>query len=188
MLPASHTRTNTPLTDHGVPPALHAVPALNAADAVCEQLFQAINAADEAAVIALLSNGEISANAVQRADGHTALMHAVATGHAGIVEALLQAGASVNQSARSGMTALMMATHHGKVALVMRLAGEGADIDAAEEDGLTALMYAAIHGDSACALALADAGASITLRSHSAQKAVDLAPDWQYAAEEGETA
>ena len=184
MLPALHTRLTTPIIDHGVPLSLDALPAPNADDALREQLFQAISAADETAVNVLLSNGPISANAMQRADGHTALMHAVATGHAGIVELLLQSGASVNQPAPYGMTALMMAAHRGNVALAMQLAGKGAEIDAADEDGLAAPMYAAIQGETACAcaLALVDAGASITLRNHSAENAVELAASWLHTA------
>lgn len=178
MLPSLHTRRASPATDHGLPAVSD--PASSAADNRPEQLFEAIFAADEAAVTRLLSSGQLRADAVLGEDGHMALMHAVAIGHAGIVDALLQAGAPANQSAAKGMTALMMAAYHGSVGLAKQLLGKGAEIDAVDHDGLTALMHAAKQGETACALELIDAGASITMRSHHAQNAVDLAADWQH--------
>jgi hypothetical protein len=78
-------------------------------------------------------------------DGHTVLMAAAEAGDAPIVEALLDAGALVDQVDEYGWTALMYACSHpilARIPIVELLIERGADPDAASGNGLTPLMLA----------------------------------------------
>lgn len=182
MLPASYLQTDSPYTAHSTiaatPFAVHPVPVAFAASPACDSLFQAIREGDADAVAALLSAGTVDVNAVHARTGHTLLMHAVTAGHIPIVEALLLAGASVNQPSDDGMTPLMLAAFSGYVAIAKILLCNGAGIDTVYEDGTTALMFAAMQGESDCAHALVDAGASLALRDRKGENAADIAADW----------
>jgi tRNA A-37 threonylcarbamoyl transferase component Bud32 len=76
------------------------------------------------------------------------------------VDALLVAGAPVDQRDKSGETALMKAAFRGDNAMVTLLLNKGADVNVANPDGNTALDYAAAHGHETIIAALKGHGAS----------------------------
>ncbi|MES2786490.1 MAG: ankyrin repeat domain-containing protein [Pseudomonadota bacterium] len=81
-------------------------------------------------------------------DGNTALGLAVATGHTEAVEALLLAGANVNQAGDDGVTPLMKVVLTGNLPLVkILLSDPRIDLYASRKvDGASALFFAAAHG------------------------------------------
>lgn len=116
MLPASHSCTDSPHTAHstitGHAPAILAAPLPIAIEPACDKLFQDISEGDVIAATALLSNHRIHLGTLHAAAEHSLPMHALTSSHIPIVEALLHAGAAVNQPPNDGMTALILATHH----------------------------------------------------------------------------
>lgn len=78
---------------------------------------------------------------------YTLTMLAAAHGHAGIVTALLQAGAQVDARDGEGRTALMLAVHHRRLDAAEALLKAGADGDARAADGGTAVMLALARND-----------------------------------------
>jgi len=90
----------------------------------------------------------------------TALMHASAYGNAGVVNALLNAGATVDTKDRDGKTALMHASAYenaevalmlasvrgGRAEIVELLLENNANVNAGDKDGKTALMHASAYG------------------------------------------
>jgi ankyrin repeat protein len=85
-----------------------------------------------------------------KANGETALQHAVRSGSLEIVRHLADHGADVNAPLAPirGATALEFAALHGYLAIAEFLIRRGADVDAmpAKEEGSTALEGAAEHG------------------------------------------
>ena len=80
-------------------------------------------------------------------DGFTPLALACVNGDAGMIEALLKAGADANERLLNGETALMMASRTGSVAAMTVLLDHGADVNAKEAlHGTTPLMWAAAEG------------------------------------------
>lgn len=65
-------------------------------------------------------------------------------GDLGQIEALLQAGAQVNEADANGTTALMVAARTGQANIVRRLLEAGADVSPANNAGLTALHMAVL--------------------------------------------
>lgn len=65
-------------------------------------------------------------------------------GDLGQVDALLNAGANVNEADANGNTALMVAVRMGQASIARRLLEAGADADLANRDGVTALHLAAM--------------------------------------------
>jgi len=76
----------------------------------------------------------VSANAV----GSTPLHAAMAGGHAGVAQLLLDAGAPVDARQQGGWTPLHLAAHHGDAAALEALLAAGADITASDDAGVTA--------------------------------------------------
>ena len=107
--------------------------------------------------------------AVNAADdlGVTPLSLACANGNAGIVEALLKAGAKPNAAAlETRETPLMAAARTGNVRVVKALLAYGADVNARETaHEQTALMWAAAHRHPQIVKALVEAGADVSARS-----------------------
>ncbi|KAK7231091.1 hypothetical protein SO694_00076162 [Aureococcus anophagefferens] len=89
----------------------------------------------------------------------TALFYAVRGGRLDLVDALLDAGASVDRADLDGWTALQIAAEAGRLGCLRRLLQAGAAPDREDMDALTPLMYAAMGGHTAVCDALLDAGA-----------------------------
>jgi ankyrin repeat protein len=88
-----------------------------------------------------LSYGEL----IGETGGLTALLHAARQGHTAAVEALLNAGADINQlGAGDGSSAMLIATMNGHWDLALRLLALGADVNLASQAGTTPL-YAALN-------------------------------------------
>ena len=72
--------------------------------------------------------------------GMTALLHAARQGHAGAVEALLDAGAGIDQVSADGTTPIFIAALNGHFDLVLALLGRGADPNLANHANGTPLF------------------------------------------------
>jgi ankyrin repeat protein len=119
-------------------------------------------------VEALLAAGaKASVNAKDK-KGRTALIYALSSSYDHtIVEALLDAGASVNDVDENGKTPLMMAVERGSIATLKRLLSAHAAVNAKDKEGRTALMYVGADlADTALefARALIAAGADVNAR------------------------
>ncbi len=119
-------------------------PLLVNAEDINQDLIEAAQRGDTAAVEALLAEG---ADVNGRNNiGLTPLMAAAWAGHTHTVQVLLDAGAKVNARDENGLTPLMSAAGEGHTATVQALLDGGADINARGKDGGTALMLAAENG------------------------------------------
>ncbi|KAH8061527.1 hypothetical protein JL722_4157 [Aureococcus anophagefferens] len=108
----------------------------------------------------------------------TALFYAVRGGRLDLVDALLDAGASVDRADLDGWTALQIAAEAGRLGCLRRLLQAGAAPDREDMDALTPLMYAAMGGHTAVCDALLDAGAHPN--AHWAKiDAIDAAGGWE---------
>jgi ankyrin repeat protein len=87
----------------------------------------------------------IDVNAADK-DGISALMEASIMGHGKIVDYLIDAGATVDQTAESGITALWLAAGEGQTDVLKTLLKKNADASNTRSDGITALMTAAVGG------------------------------------------
>jgi len=101
---------------------------------------------------------------------HLAARH----GHTAAMEALLAAGAHVDEPDRYGWTSLMKAAAHGHAAAVAILLAAGADVHPVEREGQTALHLGCIHGHVAIVRALLDAGARTDVRDYYGNLPVDV--------------
>lgn len=110
------------------------------------------------AVEVLLARGRPTKAQVQ-----TALHVATRTGHPKTSEALVRAGADVNDADESGMTPLMLAAKWGFAKTAGALLGLGAKVNARDKGGRTPLMWAAWQGHTFVVQTLLDAGADPTL-------------------------
>ena len=119
---------------------------------------------DLAALRSLLAQGE-DANAAH-GDGMSALHWAAERGDAGMTEALVHAGATVEAVTRIGQyTPLHVASTAGQAAVVELLLESGADaIAATSTSGVTPLHLAAASGSVAAIAALLDHGADVDAR------------------------
>jgi len=97
--------------------------------------------------------------------GEFALMHAAALGHIGIVQALLEASASVDLLCYGGRSALIWAARNGHTSVVQALLDASASVDLQSNAGFTALMYAVWYGHTAIVRALLTASANVDLES-----------------------
>ncbi|KAG8163991.1 hypothetical protein KVR01_005909 [Diaporthe batatas] len=103
----------------------------------------------------------------------TALQAATANGHQEVIDFLLEAGASVNETAANASlgsmfprTALQAAVRNGDLGLTNRFIERGACINAppGENFGATALQLACIHGYLAISMRLLELGADVNAR------------------------
>ncbi len=128
------------------------------------------------AVNVLLARGAV-VDAKERARGQTALMWAAAEGHAGVVEALLKAGADPHYRLDSGFTAFLLAVREGQAEVVRAFLAAGEDVNRTIEQpqvtgrklnpgrgaprvGTSALHLAAVNAHFELAAMLLDAGAN----------------------------
>ena len=118
---------------------------------------------DRADVLAMIKRGA-DVNAPQ-GDGVTALHWAARHGDAGLVTALVGAGASLRAETTFGAyTPLHLAAERGSAPVVKALLTAGAVVDVKTTTGATPLMFAAAAGDTASIAALVDRGAAIDAR------------------------
>ena len=104
-------------------------------------------------------------------DGRTPLWLASINGDAGIIGALLEAGADANEKLPLGRTPLMVAARTGSVEAMTVLLDRGADVNAKETlRGTTPLMWAADEGHAAAVKLLIERGADIKARSNPAPR------------------
>eukprot|EP01049_Picozoa_sp_SAG25_P017158 SAG25_NODE_4300_length_845_cov_2.063003_1_plen_125_part_01 len=82
-------------------------------------------------------------------------------GHAEVIRALVEAGATVDQPNKHGDTPLLIASQDGHAAAVEALLGGGAAVDRPDEDGATPLSIASQNGHAAAVEALLGGGAAV---------------------------
>jgi uncharacterized protein len=113
------------------------------------------------------------------ADNNNALLFASFEGHVETMQALIDAGADVNQAGTQGSTPLMMACGPkptGFPDAVKLLLDSGADVNATDtNEEFTALMYASIEGLTPIASMLIKAGADPTMQDIDGDTAADFA-------------
>ena len=84
-------------------------------------------------------------------------------GNIRLVQALLHAGANIDETDARGATALANAARGGHLQVVQVLLEEDADVHVADADVQTALMHAAAGGFEQTVAALLDKGANVQL-------------------------
>ena len=112
------------------------------------RLHRACHTADEDVqrVCELVELGWLGSVDARDVDGWTPLMIASINGHAGIVEALLAAGAGVNVASNGGRTALIWACFYGHLEAARALVASGANVNAVDQGGRTPLNLARGRG------------------------------------------
>lgn len=115
-------------------------------------------------------------------NGSPPLITAVLHHQPDVIDALLQAGANVNETDGYGTTALMIAASSmwGDLAAAERLIRAGADVNARDSMGITALMRAADAGNKDVIKRLLAAGADPSLRDsegHTAAQRISTSTD-----------
>lgn len=99
----------------------------------------------------------------------SALHHAIACGHLGIVQTLLRHGANTTGDDDFAYTALHFACASNQPTSVAALIEHKADLEAATRDGDTALHVSCIEGSIACLSVLLTAGANASAKNNSSQ-------------------
>lgn len=108
--------------------------------------------------------------------GVTVLMFAVANWKLEIVDALINAGAHVNEASYKGWTPLMGAALRKDVSFIKLLVKAGADVNAKTKDGTTALMSAAwLNKNPSIVKALLFSGADTNVKCNNGYLAFDYA-------------
>ncbi len=103
------------------------------------------------------------------------LLEAAEAGDIAAVEALLAAGAQVNDASPSGETALMRATSKGRLNVVRLMLKAGADLNVRRADGMSPLIYAAFFGHTDVVQLLIDNGADLDASDRLGMTALDWA-------------
>eukprot|EP01052_Picozoa_sp_SAG31_P011629 SAG31_NODE_662_length_13028_cov_3.364529_5_plen_313_part_00 len=127
---------------------------MNAARAGCHQIIPVLVGAGAVVDTPMKQQGF---------DGTTALWLAASSGRTTAVQALLAAGADVNQPNNNGVTPLYISTQKGHSETTKLLLAAGADVNQPRNDGCTPLFFAAMNGhkDVVVALLAADADKNI---------------------------
>ena len=115
-------------------------------------LMVAVRNGDTTAVKLLLEKGA-HVNAVEEANGQTALMWAIAQRHPDIVGPLLEAGADVGARSKSARRVVLLCCPTWP--------GDPEGTVEIDQGGLTPLLFTALTGDAASARRLLDAGADV---------------------------
>jgi uncharacterized protein len=121
-------------------------------------------------VKALLARG-IDPDSVDK-NGDPAILIAVRSGSAAMLDVLLATQVKVNARNRFGDTALMTAAYAGRLDLVKKLRARGAEVN---QKGWTALIYAAAGGHDAVVTYLLGEGADINAESPNSTTALMMA-------------
>lgn len=117
------------------------------------------------------SPSELS-EAIDTADGVTALMKAAADGRIDRVMALIAGGADVNARTKSAhLTALMAAAMNGREDCLKALIAAGANVNAKTRSNYTALIMATM-GNAACVEAMIDAAPDVNAQNNLGQTAL----------------
>ena len=125
-----------------------------------DAILQAVQRGNEAAARAYLADGGDPSAAFTQGPvaGLTLLMAASNFGKPGMVDLLLEHGASLDARASNGMTALMAAAYFGEAAIVRKLLRGGANTRLRNESGLTAMEIAHRRGHAECVKAFRPQG------------------------------
>ena len=143
------------------------------------ELTIAARSGQTATVRRLLESSAADVNERCGEGGQFALMHAATLGHTTIVQALLEASASVDLLCDGGRTALMWAARNGHTSVVLALLQASASVDLQRHgSGCTALMYAAWYGDTTIVRALLQASANVDLQNHGSGYTALMAAAW----------
>lgn len=112
----------------------------------------------------------------------TPLLALATTQRTSAVQALLDAGAKVNEFDDDGITVLSWAAIANRVDMARLLIGRGADVNHVDKKGMTPLLYAASidFGDSSMIDLLLKSGARTDLRTKDAKTALDLARQYKH--------
>ena len=124
-------------------------------------LFRAAEKGDLRCLKFILRETDVDINSIIDANGANALLIAVQNGHRDIVQALIRAGANINQPMNNGATALILAAQFGYLDIALLLLKAGAMVDQWGLDGCTPLMSAVNFGRAGVVEALFDADASL---------------------------
>src|ERR687896_1311853 len=111
-----------------------------------DYFLQAVADGDAAQVQRLLKTGKNVDPEARYSDGYTPLMVAVANGHLGVAEILLERGAKVNARNNNGETALHRAIREVNPAAVQLLLSYGANASMKGQHGATPRLLAAFFG------------------------------------------
>lgn len=113
------------------------------------------------AALALGGAGQMAAHGGDAAGAESAVFAAVMDGDTVRLEALLAAGADINQRDKTGQTPLITAALAGRSRVTASLLDHGADVMARTDKGMTALHAAAFSGDLASIELLIGKGAAV---------------------------
>ena len=144
--------------------------AATASTTTAQTIFDAITHGDIHLVREHIAGGT-DVNGASELTGTRPLHYSAYRGHAGIVAALLQAGADPNLRTKSGElrtsdrgTALHLAADGGNIEIVVALLNAGANPSARDDSGWTPLHYAAFDGHAEIVTTLLEAGADATMK------------------------
>ena len=112
----------------------------------------------------------------------TPLLALATTHRIDAVQALLDAGAQVDQADDDGITSLSWAAIANRIDMARLLIERGADVNHVDQKGMTPLLYAASidFGDSAMIDLLLKSGARADVRTKEGQTALDLARKYKH--------
>ncbi|GAB4454616.1 MAG: hypothetical protein OHK0029_09440 [Armatimonadaceae bacterium] len=144
-------------------------------------LWRAAQSGSKDTVYLLLQNGAKKDLPNQLDDSLTPLMYAAHSGQAGVVKALVDAGANVKVCSTQGRTALMIAAAWNDPAACKYLIQARSEINAQDKRGQTALMSAAVVGNYPALKYLLAAGANTKVKDAEGKTALD------HAIEKGDT-
>lgn len=103
------------------------------------------------------------------------LVQAAANGHAGVISALLKAGALVDARDGRGQRAIVVAAYHGRMDACRQLLAAGARGEAAPADDVAPLVAGVMSGNVAITELLVQAGAIVTQTDRRGRNALVVA-------------